>query len=425
MDAIAVGPCIRPRCLFGPALSAGRTIARPRGRVARWVAGLSVLTVLLGCGSSKTTVGTWRGTIDTLPSGQIRVANTAGGMWTASAAWQVVEELRLGTQQEDAPDLFGNVASLALDAERRIWVLDDQAMEIRIFDRDGRYIRTVGREGGGPGEFRAPQAIHRAPDGTMWVPDPQNNRLSIFDTSGTYLEGRNMPGGFGTVRWPGGFDREGYYYLPVRTFDSEGGVTLARFTSGHAAPDTLQVPADPKERDSFELRRGRMRAVLNVPFAGHFEWRLAPSGNLWGMLADDYRLYEFSPGGDTLRTVTRAFTPLPVTDAELEAKRKELEPFIRAGGKIDWSKIPRTKPATVHFFIDDVGNLWVMPQSARGEAGRVLDVFDPDGRFLGTVRLPFAAEMAPLPLIRDSMFYAVTKDELGVQYVVRAKIVKP
>jgi hypothetical protein len=347
-------------------------------------------------------------------------------MWTESDAWQVVEDLRLGTQQEDAPDLFGNVASLAIDAEGRIWVLDDRALEIRIFDRDGRYVRTVGREGGGPGEFESPQAIHQAPDGKMWVPDPRNNRLSIFDTSGAYVESTHMPGGFGTARWPGGFDEAGYYYLPIRTVDGAFSLALVRLTAAQAVIDTLRVPTDPKERDVFVLRLpNNGRAEMNVPFAGHFEWRLAPSGNLWGMLADEYRLYEFSAEGDTLRTVTRAFTPLPVTDAEMEAERSELEPFIRAGGNVDWSKIPRTKPATVHFFIDDEGNLWVMPETAPEEEGRLLDVFAPDGRFLGTVRLPFVPEMAPLPLIHNSTFYCETKDELGVSYVVRARIVKP
>ncbi|UCG86905.1 MAG: 6-bladed beta-propeller [Gemmatimonadota bacterium] len=331
----------------------------------------------------------------------------------------------MGTQQEDAPDLFGNVGSVEVDPEGRVWVLDDQALEIRVFDREGRYVRTVGREGGGPGEFRAPQAIHRSPDGNMWVPDPRNNRVSIFDTSGTYVEGRYMSGGFGSTRWPGGFDRLGYYYLPIRIVEDIDGLALVRFTTAYAVIDTLQVPTDPKERDVFELRIRDMRATLNVPFAGHFAWRLAPSGNFWGMLADEYRLYELSPRGDTLRTVTREFTRLSVTDAEMEATRVELEPFIRAGGDVDWSKIPRTKPAARDFFIDDEGNLWVLPETAEEDAGRLVDVFASDGLFLGAVRLPFEIEMAPRPLIRNSTLYCVTKDELDVPYVVWAKIVKP
>jgi len=393
-----------------------------------WLAGPVGLLVVLSCNSGDVRFGNWRGTIDTLASGQVVVVNTADGVWAESDVWQVVENLRLGTPHEDAPDLFGNVAAVEVDAEGRIWVLDDRELEIRIFDREGRYVRTVGREGGGPGEFRAPQAIHQAPNGNFWVPDPRNNRISIFDTSGAYVEGRNMPGGFGTSQWPGGFDRVGHYHLPIRTFDSEGGLVLAlvRLTAAHVVVDTLEVPTDPKERDVFVLLfPNGGRAEMGVPFAGEFEWRLAPSGNLWGMLTDDYRLYEFNPAGDTLRTLTRDFTPLPVTDSEMETTRSELESFVQAGGDVDWSKIPHTKPATRDFFLDDEGNLWIMPETPPEDAGVLLDVFAPDGLFLGTVRLPFEIELTPLPLIRNSTLYCVTKDELGVSYVVRADIVKP
>jgi len=391
-----------------------------------WLAGLAIAPMLLGCGSGDTRVGNWRGAIDTLAYGQVLVTNTADGMWAPSDAWQVVEDLRIGTQEEDAPGLFGNVRSLEVDAEGRIWVLDDQADEIRVFDREGRHVRTIGREGGGPGEFRAPQAIHRSPDGTMWVPDPQNNRVSIFDTSGAYVEGMFMPGGFGTSQWPGGFDRAGHYHLPIRVVDDEGReIAITRLTAAQAVVDTVPVPIDPEDRDVFELRRGGMRAVLNVPFAGRFKWRLAPSGNLWGMLTGEYRLQEFSPAGDTLRTVTKEFHPLPVTPAEMEETRVDLEGFIQAGGNVDWSKIPSTKPATVDLFFDDEGNLWVVPETAPEDAGRSVEVFARDGLFLGALRLPFAVELAPLPLIRDSMLYGVSKDDLGVSYVVRARIVKP
>jgi len=58
-------------------------------------------------------------------------------------------------------------------------------------------------------------------------------------------------------------------------------------------------------------------------------------------------------------------------------------------------------------------------------AGRLVDVLASDGLFLGAVRLPFEIEMVPRPLIRNTTLYCVTKDELGVSYVVRAKIVKP
>jgi hypothetical protein len=54
--------------------------------------------------------------------------------------------------------------------------------------------------------------------------------------------------------------------------------------------------------------------------------------------------------------------------------------------------------------------------------GYLVDLFDPDGRYLGEFRLPFRLGFFP-PLIIDDQLYAITQDELEVQYVVRARIV--
>src|SRR5690606_18346956 len=162
----------------------------------------------------------------------------------------------------------------------------------------------------------------------------------------------------------------------------------------------------------------------SVPFTGTLNWRLSPDGTIWALVTDQYRLFELAPDGDTLRTITRGFTPLPVTAADRESIHERMKWFTDQGGRIDPSKIPDTKPATRRFFIDGQDNLWVeITTPDEQDAGRVLDVFDPDGRFLGTVRLPFT--LFSTPVFRHGALYAVTTDELEVPYVVRARIVKP
>lgn len=95
---------------------------------------------------------------------------------------------------------------------------------------------------------------------------------------------------------------------------------------------------------------------------------------------------------------------------------------------IDRSKIPGSKPSTASFFIDDEGNLWVERQVAADDAddaGRIFDLFDGEGRFLGTVRLPFSLEWSqPEPIVREGVIWGVTRDEVGAEYVVRGRVVK-
>lgn len=86
----------------------------------------------------------------------IVVHNTGEPLWAPGEEWQVVEELRFGSAMSEGPDLFGAIYSFDVDAWGRIFVLDDQAQEVRIFDSDGTFVRTVGKKGEGPGNSPRP-----------------------------------------------------------------------------------------------------------------------------------------------------------------------------------------------------------------------------------------------------------------------------
>ncbi|HLL45922.1 MAG TPA: 6-bladed beta-propeller, partial [Longimicrobiaceae bacterium] len=122
--------------------------------------------------------GGWAGTIDTLPGGTVRVHSPATGTWKPGEEWKLVEELRIGSAEAEGPELFGDVAALEVDRAGRIYVLEPQAKEIRVFDARGAHVRTFGRKGGGPGEFEQPAGLMWDPDGRLWVVDQQNARFS-------------------------------------------------------------------------------------------------------------------------------------------------------------------------------------------------------------------------------------------------------
>ncbi|HUP52207.1 MAG TPA: 6-bladed beta-propeller [Longimicrobiales bacterium] len=370
--------------------------------------------------------GGWDGTVDTLATGQVVVRNTSRPVWSDEQAWRVVEELRIGRVDGDGPDLLGRIASLAVDGAGRIWVLEGQAQEIRVFDANGAFVRTVGQRGNGPGELADASAIHQGPDARMWVMDPRNARLSVFDTAGAFLRAHPARGGFFLSPWPGRFDRQGGYHAPVpRGVAGEFRVAMVRYDSAFEALDTLDAPVDPVERQRFELSNDRgMRMMAGIPYTGGLRWLLSEQGNMWALFTDEYRLFELSSTGDTLRTITRAFAPISVTAADRERAREDLAWFTDQGGQIDMSQLPATKAPVDGFFFDDEGHVWVARVASPEEEGRLYDVFDPEGRFLGMLTLPFALEETPVPVIRGGAIYAVTQDELEVPYVVRARIEK-
>ena len=70
--------------------------------------------------------------------------------------------------------------------------------------------------------------------------------------------------------------------------------------------------------------------------------------------------------------------------------------------------------------------MWVSPmvKEAPRIGTRLFDIFDREGRYLGRVDLPFVLYGTPRPIVRNGMLYGVTRDELGVSFLVTAQVVR-
>lgn len=62
-------------------------------------------------------------------------------------------------------EVFGSIGAVAFDADENLYVLDRQNARISVFDSVGRHVRTLGRRGGGAGEFGWPLSMAIFPDG--------------------------------------------------------------------------------------------------------------------------------------------------------------------------------------------------------------------------------------------------------------------
>lgn len=90
--------------------------------------------------------------------------------------------LRIGAKDTDGPDAFGNIADIAASPSGDIFVLDEQAQKIAIFDSDGSFVQSVGGIGDGPAEFRYANGIELLTDGTLAV-SSRGSQLKLFGWS--------------------------------------------------------------------------------------------------------------------------------------------------------------------------------------------------------------------------------------------------
>jgi hypothetical protein len=90
----------------------------------------------------------------------------------------------------DAASQFSQITAVALLDERGFVVADAGDCSVRYFSLDGTHLRTVGRRGGGPGEFALPAFL--SVDSIVRIYDPQQHRVVLFSRTGEHLDTRRV-----------------------------------------------------------------------------------------------------------------------------------------------------------------------------------------------------------------------------------------
>jgi sugar lactone lactonase YvrE len=91
----------------------------------------------------------------------------------------------------DGPDTFNMPSAVAIASNGDIFVADGHGgnsnNRIVKFTKDGKFIKTWGAKGTGPGEFDIPHCLAFDSKGRLFVGDRNNNRIQIFDQDGNYI----------------------------------------------------------------------------------------------------------------------------------------------------------------------------------------------------------------------------------------------
>lgn len=96
------------------------------------------------------------------------------------------KDLKTDFKEDDAA-VFSMPVALSLIADS-LFIVDAQDGAIKVFSKEGRYLRDIGRQGKGPGEFDFPSSL-AGRDEKIYVADTFNYRVQILDAQGRYLGG--------------------------------------------------------------------------------------------------------------------------------------------------------------------------------------------------------------------------------------------
>jgi hypothetical protein len=397
-------------------------------RAATGIVALAMALLAAACGGAGgPAADEWQITRATLPGGAAHVVN-APPADEIEPTWGLDEELRIGSVDGADPTVFGMLKGLAVLRDGRIAVLDGQAREIRVFGPDGGHLATHGRAGQGPGEIEDAWGMMRDADDRLWVADSRNGRMSVFDPADGLVRDHPVQVTSWGFWWNGTMTDDGRILLPSYTVGPEAREILRVYDGGMNVVDSLPLalprgnPAE--DPGTYVFEGGGSRMFTGVPFYPGGERILDPRGGAWSTPRGDpsYRIAHWMPGGDTTLVIETQRPRVAVRAAERDSAIENLRASAARIGaqQADWSRIPAIKPSIASMFLGDDGRLWVRTHSV---AGTEYDVYERDGAYAGTLATPLDLLSLPAPVVRGEHVWAVTKDDLDVQYVIRARLV--
>jgi hypothetical protein len=406
---------------------------------------------LVGCGDSDRDSGSgWQAVYDTVGD-TVVVRTVSGSVWGDTA--ELLADLRIG--QFDGPDeyMFGKIRSLAVGPDGTIYVYDVHAEELRMYSATGDFVKKIGRMGGGPGEYREPDAgLAVLPDGRLLLRDPRNTRINVYSRDGEYIEAWRIRGFWsGRPMWA---DTIGNVYTGVLLDPAaslpDWRLGVVRYSASGIPGDTIPMPQWDYERPKMYAGSGRNTSDWSVPFTPDAASTFSPLGYTLGGVPTRYAFDLFIAPNHVLRLSRDNWKPAPVAPGERAEQEAMVTSILRRtepGWRWNGPPIPDTKPSYKDFFADSQGRIWVQLHAEAYELPEdeavpppdapwiddvtqrwlepvVYDVFEPDGRYLGMVRAPNGFLPKPPPVARGDTVWAVVLGEMDVPSIVRFRIVR-
>ena len=360
------------------------------------------ITLLLLCRA-------WPALADSVP--ETRLEGPRDGIRHASlrTIWEIPAET------EDY--LIGNISDVARDPDGNILCLDYSLKNIKVFDKDGHWLRTVGHEGEGPGEVQDARKLfidgprlgilQGIPAAIVWLnPDgtPSGEAVlgqaevqgDLFLCAHAVQTGQQMFGFFSKYEERDGQMEEVSHIRQLRS-------------DGNLGPRLYQEPEQPNPRTATGIDEGKVYDIWLRRWTGD------GAGGLWvAPLRDRYVLDHVTADGLQDFRLTRDYEPLERNEA---GKQDIISWFQKRGWAIEQIQVGRTAPVVQSMRTTPDGRLWVrLDQGGHdpdGPNSMVFDILDAQGRYLEQLRIEQVREAQTRNFLDEGFVLSLATDEDG------------
>ncbi|MDP1859864.1 MAG: 6-bladed beta-propeller [Gemmatimonadaceae bacterium] len=394
---------------------------------------MALVAVLLACGRESQDTSSSQAETRRDSAGIEIVTNDASA-WREGSAWTLDTQPALTIAFDDRTNSGPtDVAGAVRLSNGNVVVASAQALRLEVYDRAGRFLRTIGRRGDGPGEFRAITRIWRMRgDSLLLFEGGMTRRFVAFDSAGR--AGRTW-GAFGA-------DSAMHFLVPVAPL-SNGDVAMRTMTVitpatqvRYERPFTTLVLFDATWQLSRRLGQfpdvGRYRGPGRMLAEAFFtaDTRFAFGATQWVAGDSEHAEYlEYTNDGRLARIVRWRPLAVPVRPEHIEREQERRVAYFRSL----FSNVPRlqrqfidggVRPlfvqmqyplrfpeySEIHVVGDGHVVLLDFPRIGEEETQQLaLTVLSPVGRLLGRVVLP--KRFRPLEIGSDYLLGVRTDDD--------------
>jgi hypothetical protein len=269
------------------------------------------------------------------------------------------------------------------------------------FTREGKFVKSFGLKGQGPGEMEFPLMPQMLPQDRLAVTDVLKKQI-VFDTEGNLVSERRidpnfvivnpLENGSSVVFWKAGAED-----AADRHFDEK--VSLF-------SPDDKEI----QELDVLQIAR---QVLFLDPV---FTWRIYQNRIYQINEQRGYEILVYDDGGSLFRKIRKQYNPVRLTSDTKEA----LSEGIPINSPLrNPSVTPEYLPPIHTLFLDEEGRLYTVTFERGERQGEYwCDIFNQEGVFFARISLPVQFSRDPFPiyaLVRDQKLYCVGENENGYQ----------
>lgn len=357
--------------------------------------------------------------------------------FASDAACTVSEEptFYIGDSEESDEQWFTRVLGSVRLSDGSVAVADDYTMQVRIFDKSGAHVRSMGREGEGPGEFKRLWRIWRLPGDTLWVGDYRPWRYQVYASTGEWVRTVTMEPVYPNPSRAGGVLASG---VSVNSRDER-----AR-PRDFSAPDRRHVETHGPDGKLIRIVATLPGRTFGQVDDGTLNYYLSPWYDSSPSIDAEGRTIVTANGRDPevrvlddemrLRLILRWDDPgAEVTAAHIDAAREAERLRALENGEIsqfeEANLSPKRPAADVFPAVSSVkagvdGTVWVYRHRRPGAPARPrLMAFGPDGDFV----CHLATEKSNFTILEFGADYVLGTHttELGVQHVAMYDLERP